>query len=53
MVVQVREEKNVLAARALGAVLVSLDFGTLILNVSALSLLGLGVQPPTPEWGAC
>jgi ABC-type dipeptide/oligopeptide/nickel transport system permease subunit len=34
------------------AVLVSLDFGYLILNVSALSFLGLGVQPPTPEWGA-
>lgn len=34
------------------AVLVSLDFGYLILNVSALSFLGLGVQPPTAEWGA-
>jgi ABC-type dipeptide/oligopeptide/nickel transport system permease subunit len=71
MVVQVREEEYVLAARALGAatphvisrhlvpalgsrvaVLVSLDFGTLILKVSALSFLGLGVQPPTAEWGA-
>jgi ABC-type dipeptide/oligopeptide/nickel transport system permease subunit len=71
MVLQVREEEYVLAARALGAatphvisrhllpalggrvaVLVSLDFGTLILNVSALSFLGLGVQPPTAEWGA-
>lgn len=34
------------------AVLASLDFGYLILNVSALSFLGLGVQQPTPEWGA-
>jgi len=71
MVLQLREEPYVLAARALGApahhvlrchvfpglagrvaVLVSLDFGYLILNVSALSFLGLGVQQPTPEWGA-
>jgi nickel transport system permease protein len=34
------------------AVLATLDFGYLILNVSALSFLGLGVQQPTPEWGA-
>jgi peptide/nickel transport system permease protein len=33
-------------------VLVSLDIGAIILNVSAFSFLGLGVQPPTPEWGA-
>jgi ABC-type dipeptide/oligopeptide/nickel transport system permease subunit len=71
MVLQVREEPYVEAARAIGAspwrlarrhllpglagrvaVLVSLDFGYLILNVSALSFLGLGVQPPAAEWGA-
>lgn len=34
------------------AVLVSLDFGSLILSVSALSFLGLGVQLPAPEWGS-
>ena len=26
--------------------------GTVILEVAGLSFLGLGVQPPTPEWGA-
>jgi peptide/nickel transport system permease protein len=31
---------------------VSLDFGYAILATSALSFLGLGAQPPTPEWGA-
>ena len=33
-------------------VLTTLDIGWAILNASALSFLGLGVQPPTPEWGA-
>ncbi len=33
-------------------VLAALDAGWAILNASALSFLGLGVQPPTPEWGA-
>jgi peptide/nickel transport system permease protein len=33
-------------------VLATLDIGWAILNASALSFLGLGVQPPTPEWGA-
>ena len=32
-------------------VLGTLDTGWVILNVSALSFLGLGVQAPTPEWG--
>jgi len=32
-------------------VLATLDVGWAILNASALSFLGLGVQPPTPEWG--
>jgi glutathione transport system permease protein len=30
----------------------TLRIGTTILTASALSYLGLGVQPPTPEWGA-
>lgn len=34
------------------AVLVTLDFGYIILNVSSLSFLGLGVRQPTAEWGA-
>lgn len=32
-------------------VLASLDTGWVILNISALSFLGLGVQAPTAEWG--
>ena len=34
------------------AVLASLDVGWAIINISTLSFLGLGVQAPTPEWGA-
>jgi peptide/nickel transport system permease protein len=30
----------------------SLDFGNAILYTSALSFIGLGAQPPSPEWGA-
>jgi len=30
----------------------TLDMGAVILVASALSFLGLGVQPPDPEWGA-
>jgi peptide/nickel transport system permease protein len=33
-------------------VLATLDVGWAILNASALSFLGLGIQAPTPEWGA-
>ncbi|WP_330666441.1 nickel/cobalt ABC transporter permease [Romboutsia lituseburensis] len=33
------------------SVLATLDTGWVILNISALSFLGLGVQAPTPEWG--
>lgn len=33
-------------------VLASLEMGSLILAISGLSFLGLGAQPPTPEWGA-
>ena len=32
--------------------LATTDSGAVILLLSALSFLGLGVQPPTPEWGA-
>ena len=31
--------------------LAALELGTAILSVSALSFLGFGAQPPTPEWG--
>jgi peptide/nickel transport system permease protein len=31
---------------------VSLDAGYAILSTSSLSFLGLGAQPPSPEWGA-
>lgn len=33
------------------AVLASLDVGHMMLHVAGLSFLGLGVQPPTAEWG--
>lgn len=33
-------------------VLATLDLGALLLTVSSLSFLGLGVQPPTADWGA-
>jgi glutathione transport system permease protein len=33
-------------------VYVTLRIGAAILTASSLSFLGLGVQPPTPEWGA-
>lgn len=32
-------------------ILASLDMGHMMLHVSGLSFLGLGIQPPTPEWG--
>lgn len=32
-------------------VLASLDVGSIIILESALSFLGLGIQPPTPSWG--
>ncbi|MRH93114.1 ABC transporter permease subunit [Nocardia sp. SYP-A9097] len=39
---------------ALGSLLVMapLGFGTALLYSSALSFLGLGIQPPQPEWGS-
>lgn len=33
-------------------VLMSVDIGKIILFLSAFSYIGLGVQPPVPEWGA-
>jgi peptide/nickel transport system permease protein len=38
---------------ALSSILViaSLDFGLVILTAASLGFLGLGAQPPTPEWG--
>lgn len=33
-------------------VLASLDLGKIILLISSLSYIGLGAQPPAPEWGA-
>jgi ABC-type dipeptide/oligopeptide/nickel transport system permease subunit len=33
-------------------VLASLEMGTLILAIAGLNFLGLGVQPPTAEWGS-
>ena len=32
-------------------VLSTLDLGLIVLSIAALSYLGLGVQPPSPEWG--
>ncbi|WP_339148635.1 MULTISPECIES: nickel ABC transporter permease subunit NikC [unclassified Sutcliffiella] len=34
------------------AVMGTLEMGWAIMNLSSMSFLGLGVQPPTPEWGA-
>jgi peptide/nickel transport system permease protein len=33
-------------------VLATLEIGIMMLAISGLSFLGLGAQPPTPEWGA-
>lgn len=33
-------------------VVATLDVGSVVLAVSALTFLGMGTQPPTPEWGA-
>jgi len=32
-------------------VMATLGLGTVILNASGMSFLGLGLEPPTPEWG--
>ena len=34
------------------AVIATLDYGRIIISIAGLSFLGLGAQPPTPEWGA-
>ncbi|GAA3331017.1 hypothetical protein GCM10020331_085870 [Ectobacillus funiculus] len=33
-------------------VLATLDVGKVILMIASLSYIGLGAQPPAPEWGA-
>ena len=33
------------------AVLLSVNLGFAMLNLASLSFLGLGLQPPEPEWG--
>ncbi|MFD2333589.1 ABC transporter permease [Cohnella sp. GCM10020058] len=33
-------------------ILATFELGSLILSIAALSFLGLGAQPPTPEWGS-
>lgn len=37
-----------------GPILVTavLDIGTVMMGLSGLSFLGIGIKPPTPEWGA-
>lgn len=35
-----------------GIVIATLELGRTVLLAAALSFLGLGVQPPTPDWGA-
>ena len=32
-------------------VIATMDIGSVVISVAALSFLGLGPQPPTPEWG--
>ncbi len=45
---------NHIARNILGpfVVLATLDIGSIILGIAGLNFLGLGAQPPTPEWGA-
>jgi peptide/nickel transport system permease protein/dipeptide transport system permease protein len=55
------EKDYVMAARSIGAILpncmgplivqTTLSMASAILDAAALSFLGLGAQPPTPEWG--
>lgn len=39
-------------AISLVLILATFELGSLILSIAALSFLGLGSQPPTPEWGS-
>ncbi len=43
-----------IAPNLIGPVIVlsTLDLGAILLSLSGLSFLGLGVRPPTPEWGS-
>lgn len=43
-----------IAPNLLGQVIVlsSLDLGAVLLTLAGLSFLGLGIRPPTPEWGS-
>ncbi len=45
---------NHIMVNALGPIIVqaTLDIGNTILLTASLSFIGLGAQPPTPEWGA-
>lgn len=45
--------KNHIFLDTIGEIIIfaTLDTGWVILNISALSFLGLGVQPPAAEWG--
>jgi ABC-type dipeptide/oligopeptide/nickel transport system permease subunit len=45
---------NHIARNILGpfVVLATLDMGSIVLGIAGLNFLGLGAQPPTPEWGA-
>jgi len=38
-------------ARGPVSALVAIEFGSAVLSISALSFLGYGAVPPTPEWG--
>lgn len=39
---------------ALGVIIVqvTMTFGSMIISASTMSFLGMGIQPPTPEWGS-
>ncbi|MDO4475219.1 MAG: ABC transporter permease [Lachnospiraceae bacterium] len=39
---------------AIGPIIVqaTMAVGTMILNAAGISFIGMGIQPPTPEWGA-
>jgi peptide/nickel transport system permease protein len=71
MVLGIKEEEYILAARCIGAptwriglfhiipnvivpviVQAAMDMGSALVTASSLSFMGLGVQPPQPEWGA-
>lgn len=38
-------------ARGPVSALIAIEFGSAVLSISALSFLGYGATPPTPEWG--